>query len=598
MKKFLPLTFLFLLFSGFLSAQLDTSKICAYLPFEGGYSDASTSGVEIQPSSDPEATGTLQYGKGMYGQAGVFDLSPLVTSALNFRASQSFTISTWINMEKLPSEFNTAQWWIHQKDGSDDPGRIHLEVTNYDPNSISTFTSGKRMSYEDEQGNVVALQANTWYHVAHVKDVAAGKRYLYVNGDLVNTIAKGNEQNKEEWVIGGPKNESVDHMIRGGSRMDDLLITQQALEPSQISDIMNKGLIGCLGTLVSDMLLSCPVEGDSIEIGQAMQIQVDIYPADATVTNPIWRVKNGTGEASVDQQGVLTAQKPGDIQVIAAAHDGSAVEDTLDIMIYGQSVEEIRLFSSSEDNSVEVGSDLQIYADVSPDQASDTTFTWDVAEGTGYAEIDQNGLLTALSPGSVTVIAQANDGSGVTGQVEVTISIVEVTDITLSSGNTGDSVKVDETLQIYVDVSPDHATYKSVSWSVEDGTGNASIDIHGLLTPSYAGEVTVVATADDGSEVQGTLEVTIYREESATGFAHVRMSDLKVYPNPSDEVFQVALPQGKRFEYAVYDLSGIKIQSGIINSSVFQLKVTDGPGIYHLQLKSPEGQVENKLIVY
>ena len=64
---------------------------------------------------------------------------------------------------------------------------------------------------------------------------------------------------------------------------------------------------------------------------------------------------------------------------------------------------------------------LQMSAAVSPSTALQGV-TWSVANGTGSASISATGLLTAVSDGTVTVRATAEDGSGVYGEQVVTIS--------------------------------------------------------------------------------------------------------------------------------------------------------------------------------
>jgi hypothetical protein len=68
------------------------------------------------------------------------------------------------------------------------------------------------------------------------------------------------------------------------------------------------------------------------------------------------------------------------------------------------------------------GGTLQMIAHVLPTYADDSSYMWNVTNGTGSASIDANGLLTALSDGNVTVIATANDGSGVIGSSIISIS--------------------------------------------------------------------------------------------------------------------------------------------------------------------------------
>ena len=65
---------------------------------------------------------------------------------------------------------------------------------------------------------------------------------------------------------------------------------------------------------------------------------------------------------------------------------------------------------------------LQMVADVLPANADDVTYSWSVADGTGSASIDASGILTAMTNGTVTVTATANDASGETGNAVITIS--------------------------------------------------------------------------------------------------------------------------------------------------------------------------------
>ena len=64
---------------------------------------------------------------------------------------------------------------------------------------------------------------------------------------------------------------------------------------------------------------------------------------------------------------------------------------------------------------------LLLAASVSPSNADDKTYTWSVVNGTGAASISGS-VLTAISDGTVEVTATANDGSGVTGSITITIS--------------------------------------------------------------------------------------------------------------------------------------------------------------------------------
>src|SRR5690606_13424831 len=114
--------------------------------------------------------------------------------------------------------------------------------------------------------------------------------------------------------------------------------------------------------------------------------------------------------------------------------------------------------------------------------------------------------------GTVTARVTANDGSGVVGSLVISISgqIIPVTSITVTGAGGASAITSDNgTLQLTATVTPADATNKTVTWSVVNGTGQATINPTGLVTAIANGTVTARATANDGSGVAGTLVITI-----------------------------------------------------------------------------------------
>jgi uncharacterized protein YjdB len=164
------------------------------------------------------------------------------------------------------------------------------------------------------------------------------------------------------------------------------------------------------------------------------------------------------------------------------------------------------LSSISTDNGT-----LQLTASVLPSFASDKTVIWSIINVTGEANISSTGLVTAISNGTVTALATAHDGSGIYAALTITLTnqIVQVTGITISEKKGMNTIDTYHgTLQFTATVLPQNATNKSVTWSLINGNGIADINETGLLTASGNGTFTVVATATDGSNVYGTIDIT------------------------------------------------------------------------------------------
>ncbi len=161
--------------------------------------------------------------------------------------------------------------------------------------------------------------------------------------------------------------------------------------------------------------------------GGTLQMAAEVLPADAKNKSVTWSVTNGTGSAAISPTGLLTAQADGTVTVKAMANDGSGVvSNEYVVTIFGDTAIPVNSITVNEEGAASVidtrAGTLQMIAEVLPAGATDKSVVWSVTNGTGSAAIDQNGLLTAISDGTVTVKAAARDGSAVVSN-EYTVSI-------------------------------------------------------------------------------------------------------------------------------------------------------------------------------
>jgi endo-1,4-beta-xylanase len=159
---------------------------------------------------------------------------------------------------------------------------------------------------------------------------------------------------------------------------------------------------------------------DSITTGDQLQLVAKVLPANTTIPNVTWSV-TPSGSATIDSYGLLTAYVPGKITVKVTAWDGSGITGTLDIIVSDILAESITVSSGNNQDSIYVGETLQMSAVVLPDNVTNPSYTWSLIPD-GLAEISTGGLLTAIAQGQVTVVATANDESGVIGTLDITIT--------------------------------------------------------------------------------------------------------------------------------------------------------------------------------
>ena len=283
------------------------------------------------------------------------------------------------------------------------------------------------------------------------------------------------------------------------------------------------GVSGQLVITISDQVI--PVTGITVTgEGGATTITQDngtlaltaiVTPANATNKTVTWSIVNGTGQATINSTGVVTAVANGTVTARATANDGSGVSGQLVITISNQVIPVAGISVTGAGGSSAIssaGGQLQLTATVTPSNATNKAVTWSIINGTGQATINSTGLVTAVANGTVTARATANDGSGVYGQLVITISdqVIPVTGITVTGAGGATTITQDNgTLALTATVTPANATNKNVTWSIINGTGQATINSSGLVTAVADGTVTARATANDGSGVYGQLVITI-----------------------------------------------------------------------------------------
>jgi endo-1,4-beta-xylanase len=280
---------------------------------------------------------------------------------------------------------------------------------------------------------------------------------------------------------------------------------------------------------------------------------------------PVWRQEQGANLITNDDR-----ERPAIIWLKAY------VNDTLTL------TQSIEISSAGYIDSIITGDKLLMSALVLPANTTIPNVTWSVTPSNS-ATIDSYGMLTSKTAGKVTVKAAAWDGSGVTGTMDITILNRMIQTITVTTGNNKDSVNVGDTIQITAIILPENATDPSFSWSLTP-EGLADISPGGRLIAINPGIVTVIAAADDGSGVTGTLDITI-TEKNTTAINQQRSEPIIVYPNPVVNGDLTIRGIGNIDQIDLFDLIGNKVAM-FRNNNEHSIRVHAdvSPGIYILRL--------------
>jgi hypothetical protein len=173
--------------------------------------------------------------------------------------------------------------------------------------------------------------------------------------------------------------------------------------------------------------------------------------------------------------------------------------------------------------------------------------------------------------------------------------LVEEVDVTGAGGATTITFN-DGTLQLGATVLPANATNKSITWSIQNGTGQASISSNGLVTAVADGTVTATATATDGSGVTGTLDINITNQNVVTGIGNSEPEIPEIAVQGSGLVIRFK-ENTKATEIALYNALGIFMDKQTLRDNTCQFDISGiPPGIYMLILNEPDNPTTIKFV--
>ena len=234
-------------------------------------------------------------------------------------------------------------------------------------------------------------------------------------------------------------------------------------------------------------------------IGETVQLQASINPSSATDKTIMWG-SSKQSVATVSNSGLVTAIAEGSSTITASAGGKSA---TCTVTVSKGVVAVASVTLNKSELNLKKGESETLVATVNPADATDKTVTWSSSDAT-IASVNQNGLVTALKSGNVTITAKAGEKTATC----TVIVIVPVEGISLNFSTK--TLKQYETLQLSATVTPVDATNAEITWS-SSNSNIATVSGNGLVKAIDEG--TAVITAQAGGKT-ATCTITVTRSSA------------------------------------------------------------------------------------
>ena len=373
------------------------------------------------------------------------------------------------------------------------------------------------------------------------------------------------KQNHEEWILTDERLKCAD--INQDEVIDsrDTLRELEYIAASTIPDIAQKhpdwkAYIENKWKNVEATEISLDRTSIKLEEGTSTKLIATISPINATNKVVTWS-SSDSNVATVDGIGNVTGQKTGIAIITASAQNGVyktcqievtnkeeiVIDPTITTLKSSNSKEIQFTYSSNKiteiaeieqgniignleervpiikatgitlkqkDNTVPVGTRLQLNATIQPKNTTNKIITWSSSD-INIAKVNENGVVQGIKPGKVTITAATSNGKKATCIIRVNIPAKSIslnkTNITLYKGNTQ---------SLIVSFNPTNTTSKVISWE-SINPNIASVSSSGVVTAKMKGETTIKATSKYGKIATCKVKVI---EKATINIAQIKVS--------------------------------------------------------------------------
>ena len=166
------------------------------------------------------------------------------------------------------------------------------------------------------------------------------------------------------------------------------------------------------------------------------------------------------------------------------------------------------------DLSILPGTEVPLYVTILPENAANPNIIWE-SDTPAVAEVDHNGMVTAISEGTAVIKAIAQDGSGKFGCITVTVSTLNSIPVNTVTINSDDfSLVVGDTRSLSATVAPANAANKNIKWESDDTavatvTYNTFTNTSAQIRAISKGTTFIKAIALDGSDAYHGIQIIV-----------------------------------------------------------------------------------------
>lgn len=404
--------------------------------------------------------------------------------------------------------------------------------------SVATVEQDGTITAVDKGTAIITATATNGVKAECVVTVGVPLESISFEGDITDKVLDRDET-LELKVIYNPDDTDTDKTIKWSSSN-----TAVAKVENGIVTAIDDGEAEITATSVNGKTATCKIkvvvplksisikESTSIKCGETEKLEVTYNPNDTTDDKTIKWTSLDEGIATVSTDGTVTAKQVGNTTITASTLDGKLTAECK-VEVLPVPLESIQIKEQNITLNKGTSQDLTvIYNPENTTESKDIDWTSSNPE---FVTVDENGKITAVANGTVTITAKV-------GTQEATTTVTVKTPLE-SISITEEKVILNrpETIDLDVIYNPDDTTDdRTVTWT-SSNEDVATVDEDGVVTPVAPGTAYIKAKVGDKEascevEVKVPLKGITIKEE--TELLKGKYEELTVTYNPADATYE------------------------------------------------------------
>lgn len=226
--------------------------------------------------------------------------------------------------------------------------------------------------------------------------------------------------------------------------------------------------------------------------GKTKQLTINIIPENASLKTITYKSAN-TAIATIDEKGLLTAKKIGEVEITATSNNKKTT--TCKVIVTKDIINVSKIIINKGSKFTTTTDEVAFFVDILPKNATDQSISWSVSDEE-MGTIDQDGLWIGEKAGTCNIIAKASNG--VTATCELTYDHIAVTGMTMKKEIT---CEIEEEVSLDLVVLPTNASNQYLNTpeiSDEEGLLYGNLNNTNTIMGTKAGTYTITLSTEEG----------------------------------------------------------------------------------------------------